>query len=92
MARIPAGRVATYGAIAAAAHASGARQVGYALHGLGPHSKVPWHRVLNARGLISVPGAAGALQRRRLESEGVRFSGRGAVDLARFGWVAPQSE
>lgn len=92
VARIPAGRVATYGAIVVAARASGARQVGYALHGLGPHSKVPWHRVLNASGLISLPGTAGALQRQRLEREGVRFSARGSVNLAQYGWVAPQSE
>lgn len=88
--RIPAGRVATYGQIAVLAGLPGqARLVGYALHSLPEHTTVPWHRVINARGRISlgraVPG--GDLEQRfRLEAEGVLFSGDARVDLARFGW------
>ena len=58
--RIPAGRVATYGQVAALAGLPGhARQVGYALHALEDHSGVPWQRVINAGGRVSprsVPG------------------------------------
>jgi methylated-DNA-protein-cysteine methyltransferase related protein len=86
---IPKGRVCTYGEIARAADASGARQVGYALHRLNGADDVPWHRVLNARGVISLPGIHGRTQRERLEREGVRFSARGVIDLATFGWVVP---
>ena len=87
--RIPAGRVATYGQVA---HLAGlgpnARQVGYALHALPERSLVPWHRVINARGTISLGplGGADVTQRLRLEREGVRFDAHGRVDLGLFGW------
>ena len=85
--RIPRGRVATYGQVAALASMGGAaRQVGYALHALPAHSTVPWHRVLNARGVISLPGGTGLEQRMRLEAEGVGFDVRGRVKLAKVQW------
>ena len=87
--RIPKGCVATYGQIARLAGLRGhARQVGYALHALQPGSPVPWHRVINARGEISLRTAAGAHdeQRERLEAEGVDFDERGRVDLNEFRW------
>ena len=87
--RIPRGRVATYGQIAAVAGLRGmARQVGYALHALPTDSVVPWHRVINARGEISRRGTYGSEvdQRLRLEREGVRFDARGRVALDAFGW------
>jgi len=86
VARIPRGRVATYGQVARMC-ATGARQVGYALHAL-PGDVVPWHRVINARVGISLPpGSASAVtQRMRLEREGIHFDARGRVDLERFGW------
>jgi methylated-DNA-protein-cysteine methyltransferase-like protein len=88
--RIPAGRVATYGQVAAVAGLGRqARLVGYALAGVADTSAVPWHRVINARGQVSAradgPGA-GVLQRLRLEREGVRFDARGRVSLEQFGW------
>lgn len=81
VARIPKGKVATYGAVAAAAGYSGAaRQVAWALHN---HSAgLPWHRVLGAGGRIRLPGEAGFEQRMRLRQEGVTFTG-GRVDMAR---------
>ena len=87
--RIPRGRVATYGQIAdLAGIPRGARQVGYALHALTQHSGVPWHRVLNARGAISLRSdGAPETQRIRLEREGVRFGAGGRTDLARFRWT-----
>ncbi len=87
--RIPRGRVATYGQVAAEAGLGRqARQVGYALHALPPGHRAPWHRVVNARGAISLPPDRGddVTQRLRLEREGVRFDARGRIDLARFGW------
>ena len=87
--RVPRGRVATYGTIATLAGLDGhARQVGYALHAVPDEVKVPWHRIVNAKGEIS-PRSAGdshELQRLLLEGEGVEFSLRGTIDLRRFGW------
>lgn len=87
--RIPRGRVATYGAVAKLAGIPGhARRVGYALHSLPEGSGVPWHRVINARGRISLSpsGLGGSLQRALLEREGVVFTGGETVSLRRFGW------
>jgi methylated-DNA-protein-cysteine methyltransferase-like protein len=87
--RIPRGRVATYGQIAALAGLRGhARQVGYALHALPQGSAVPWHRVINARGEISRRSQFGdeVRQRMLLEAEDVEFDWRSRVSLKRFGW------
>ncbi len=85
--RIPYGRVATYGQVARVAGMDGQpRLVGYAMHALPAGSTVPWHRVINAAGRISVPGPSGREQRRRLESEGVEFSAAGRVNFNQFGW------
>jgi methylated-DNA-protein-cysteine methyltransferase-like protein len=84
--RIPKGCVTTYGAVGRAARV-GARQVGYALHRLPDGTPLPWHRVINASGGISLRGASAITQRLRLEREGVRFTARGAVSLARYGWL-----
>jgi methylated-DNA-protein-cysteine methyltransferase-like protein len=89
--RIPRGRVATYGQIAEIAGLEGhARQVGYALNVLPSRSKVPWHRVINARGEISrrSGGDSHELQRHMLEREGVEFDADGRVSLRRFRWRA----
>lgn len=87
--RIPRGRVATYGQVAALAGLPRhARHVGYALHGLPPGTPLPWHRVINARGAISLRRFDGAAetQRIRLEGEGVAFDPRGRVSLDRNQW------
>ncbi|HME72102.1 MAG TPA: MGMT family protein [Myxococcota bacterium] len=86
--RIPRGRVATYGQIAELAGVpGGARQVGYALAASGD-TRVPWHRVVNARGEIS-PRAEPCfevLQRQLLAREGVALDANGRLSLARFRW------
>ncbi len=93
--RIPPGRVATYGQLAALLGTPrGARAVGWALRGLPGEldGQVPWHRVVAAGGRISSrPGPGADVQRRLLGREGVRFEG-GAVVLARHAWRSEQLE
>jgi len=82
---IPRGRVASYGRIAELAGLEGqSRLVGYALHSLKTASDVPWQRVINAQGKISLPGPIARTQRKLLESEGVPFSAAGRVDMKKF--------
>jgi methylated-DNA-protein-cysteine methyltransferase-like protein len=88
---IPKGRVATYGLVARLAGRPGAaRMVGWALSALSDEADVPWWRVLNAAGRISLSGADhnSVLQRALLLREGVKFAPGGAVNLATFGWPA----
>ena len=88
--RIPRGRVSTYGAIARVAGLAGqARQVGYALSALPAGTSVPWHRVTNAQGRLSLErsaSGAGITQRHRLVREGVVVDASGRVSLEKFGW------
>jgi alkylated DNA nucleotide flippase Atl1 len=78
IAKIPHGKVSTYGAVAAAAGFPGrARLVARALHG--SHG-VPWQRVLGSGGAIKLTGEHAFEQRFRLQSEGVRFRGK-KVDM-----------
>jgi methylated-DNA-protein-cysteine methyltransferase-like protein len=90
VARIPPGRVATYGQVAALAGLPRqARRVGFALRSAPEGSPLPWQRVVNARGEISRRGGLGweeGYQRHLLEEEGVAFDARGRIDLERFGW------
>ena len=88
--RVPRGRVTTYGAVARIAGLPGhARQVGYALSALPTGTSVPWHRVINAQGKLSlerVGSSSGTTQRIRLAGEGVVVNAGGKVSLAKFGW------
>ena len=86
---VPRGRVVTYGQVARMAGRPGAaRMVGWALHSLPEGSRVPWHRVINARGAISSRGVplAEEIQRQLLLREGIGFSEGGRVDLERYRW------
>jgi len=89
VAKVPQGKVATYGQIAHLAGLPGhARQVGYALAATPDDRDLPWQRVINAKGEVSAraePGYEG-LQRAMLEDEGIVFSPLGRVDLERFQW------
>lgn len=82
--RIPRGRVATYGQIAKLVGDVGPRQVGYALHALKDPS-IPWQRVINAKGEISLRVDPDR-QRIHLLEEGVELDAKGRVDLKRFRW------
>jgi methylated-DNA-protein-cysteine methyltransferase related protein len=92
--RIPRGRVSTYGDIAERAGLEGrARQVGYALHALPSGSGIPWHRVVNAKGVISLRSGSDSheLQRMLLEAEGIEFDLKGRIDLKRYRAKAPKT-
>ncbi|MBW8874298.1 MAG: DNA alkylation repair protein [Acidobacteria bacterium] len=88
--RIPRGKVATYGQIAALAGLPRrARLVGTALRETPEGLDLPWQRVINAGGRVSPRGGLGVeegYQRHLLEEEGVVFDSHGRVDLERFGW------
>jgi methylated-DNA-protein-cysteine methyltransferase-like protein len=87
--RVPHGRVVSYGGIAALlGQPRAARGVGQALHALPDGSDVPWWRVVNRNGEISIRGVphGAQLQRALLEGEGVEFGSVGRVDWKRFGW------
>jgi methylated-DNA-protein-cysteine methyltransferase related protein len=89
VARVPRGRVVTYGQVAQLAGLHGqARIVGYALSALPAGTRLPWHRVVNAQGGVSqrANGPYSHVQRARLEKERVRFDGRGRISLERFRW------
>ncbi|MEK6571496.1 MAG: MGMT family protein [Bacteroidota bacterium] len=86
---IPKGKVATYGDIAnLCGLIDQARLVGYALHSIPANSNVPWHRVINSKGRISLPKVSGQYesQKRLLEKEGVVFV-RDKIDLDKYGWL-----
>jgi methylated-DNA-protein-cysteine methyltransferase-like protein len=88
--QVPPGKVTSYGAIARMlGHPHAARTVGWALHSLPEGSDVPWHRVINSQGRISIAGHEGGadLQRVLLEAEGVAFDERETVEWERFGWA-----
>ena len=85
---IPPGRVATYGQIAAYVDRCTPRMVGYALAASPPDQDVPWHRVINSQGMVSIRanGERDMLQRLLLKAEGVFFNKNGKVDLNAVGW------
>jgi methylated-DNA-protein-cysteine methyltransferase-like protein len=91
--RIPAGRVTTYGRIAnMLGRPNAARAVGYALAALGnetsPHDDVPWQRVVNSQGRISIVNREYTAneQAERLRAEGVPVDDRLRLDLDRYLW------
>ncbi|MBU0755354.1 MAG: MGMT family protein [Planctomycetes bacterium] len=85
---IPKGRVATYGQIAALlGRERHARQVGHAMSALPAGSTVPWHRVINAKGELSLRDPYHeSLQQKLLEAEGVVFDKNGRISLHKFRW------
>ena len=94
--KIPRGRVATYGQIAAIlGQPRGARAVGLALGALrdAEAERVPWQRVIGAAGRCTHrDGFQAGIQREMLEAEGVVFDRRGYVDLAKVRWKGPRRE
>ncbi|HNT76778.1 MAG TPA: MGMT family protein [Anaerolineae bacterium] len=89
--RIPIGKVASYGQIARwLGWPRGARTVGWALRALTDDAgDVPWHRVINSQGRISLDAEGTRIQRELLEAEGVTFDSAGRIDLKTYAWVGP---
>ncbi|APL48273.1 MGMT family protein [Escherichia coli] len=87
VAAIPEGYVTTYGDVAKLAGSPrAARQVGGVLKRLPEGSTLPWHRVVNRHGTISLTGPDLQRQRQALLAEGVMVSGSGQIDLQRYRW------
>ncbi len=89
--QVPAGKVATYGQISKIVGFCSPRMVGYAMAAL-PHGEdVPWQRVINHKGEISIrsQGDGARRQRRLLQAEGIRFDRKGRVHLKRVRWPGP---
>lgn len=87
--KIPEGRVATYGMIAAlAGNPRWSRVVGYALHNNPMPGVIPCHRVVNREGKLAPSFAFGGeeSQRQLLEQEGVGFLPDGRVDMEKYAW------
>jgi len=86
--QIPFGKVATYGQIAAfAGNPRASRQVVRILHSSSKKYNLPWHRVINSKGRISLPHNEGYEdQKGLLESEGVIFDDNDTIDLELFLW------
>jgi methylated-DNA-protein-cysteine methyltransferase-like protein len=100
--QIPPGVVSTYGQIASMIpppegvlppqyDSLGARWVGTAMNNTPSGEDIPWQRVINSKGMISLPeGSSGAIQQRKLlEAEGVKFDEKGRVNFNEVGWDGP---
>jgi len=71
---IPKGKIMTYGQIAfIAGNPFGARQVARILHSMSEKENLPWHRVINVKGMISLGGELGLIQKSMLIDEGLVF-------------------
>lgn len=88
--RIPKGKVASYGTVAAmAGNPRWARVVGYALHVNPEPGTIPCHRVVTKNGEISAAFAFGGenMQRLLLSEEGIDFLADGKVDMKKYAWL-----
>ncbi|MEA1994498.1 MAG: MGMT family protein [Euryarchaeota archaeon] len=88
IAQIPPGKIATYGQIAASAgNPRASRQVAWILSSSSRKYDLPWHRVVNRKGKVSLPRGAGyEEQRALLEKEGVIFDENDTIDFKQYGW------
>jgi methylated-DNA-protein-cysteine methyltransferase-like protein len=87
--KIPRGKVATYGQIATCAgNPRAARLVIWVLNSSSQKDKLPWHRVVNSKGKISLkPGHGYEIQKELLQKEGVEFDEKDTIDFYRFLWT-----
>lgn len=85
---IPSGKVCTYGYIAEmAGNPRGARQVAWILHSSSQKYDLPWHRVINSKGKISLKGDKYKMQKQLLEKEGVIFDSNDVIDFEQYLWI-----
>ncbi len=86
--QIPRGKIATYGQIAKlAGNSRAARQVAWILHSSSRKDVLPWHRVINSKGKISLPpNRGGELQKNLLEKEGIIFNRDNSINLKKYLW------
>ena len=86
---IPKGKVTSYGQIAKmAGNPRGARQVVRILHSMSRKFNLPWHRVINSKGRISLPdGEDAEHQKMLLLKEGVKVNDQNTINLKEFGWI-----
>jgi methylated-DNA-protein-cysteine methyltransferase related protein len=93
---IPYGCVTTYGTVATLAGSPrGAREVGYLLHSLTEKHNLPWQRVINKKGYISIRGEdvnMKNLQKKLLQEEGVEVTEEFMIDLEKYGWSGSQKD
>lgn len=105
--QIPAGTVGTYGQIASMIPVPvgvepedyeklGPKWVGKAMNAVSfkDEPSVPWQRVINGQGGISLPAGSevATKQRQRLEAEGIAFDRKDRIDLNQYGWDGPPPE
>lgn len=92
LASIPAGRVTTYGDIAhLTGHPRAARQVGGILKKLPAGSTLPWFRVINREGKISLTSEDFLRQKTALLAEDIEVNAEGYIDLEKYRWPGQDS-
>ncbi|MCK5604747.1 MGMT family protein [Candidatus Pacearchaeota archaeon] len=86
--KIPTGKVATYGQIATyAGNPRASRQVAWILHSSSRKDNLPWHRVINSKGRISLPHNGGyETQKELLEKEGIAFNEDDKINFDHYLW------
>jgi methylated-DNA-protein-cysteine methyltransferase related protein len=91
---IPKGKVMTYGQIAGLAGSPrAARQVVRILHSMSKKHRLPWHRVINAKGQIALQDDESYHEQLlSLEAEGVEVGINGVIDLRKYQWNPQKNE
>ena len=88
--KIPYGKIATYGQIAELIYEYGcARQVGWALRRLKLPSTIPWYRVINSKGEITMSLSRNGtdwIQKDFLIKEGIKFNSKMKIDMKKYLW------
>ncbi len=91
--QIPYGKVISYGSISKlAGHPRGARQVGWLLNQFSEKENLPWHRVINSKGEISLTDDGFSIQKELLEKEGVTFKSDKKIDINQHTWDTTEIE
>jgi len=92
--QIPKGMVATYGQIATIAGTQNPRLVGFALASLKEGTEIPWFRVINSKGEISIPkhNDGFKIQYSLLQNEGIIFDANNRINLKQYGWKPVENE